>query len=117
MAIAFADGTVDGEPFLWNVTRLVRMLDETQPGALLLMDELAGGTDPEEGSALACALVDTLCRRGGAVAVTTHYEALKAMAMRDERLLSAAVGFNVAEMRPTFEVTLGMPGASSGKRK
>ncbi|MCB9626866.1 MAG: Smr/MutS family protein [Sandaracinaceae bacterium] len=99
--------------FSAHVTRLVRMLDETEPGALLLMDELAGGTDPEEGSALACALVDTLCRRGGAVAVTTHYEALKAMAMRDERLLSAAVGFNVAEMRPTFEVTLGMPGASS----
>ncbi|MCA9576718.1 MAG: Smr/MutS family protein [Polyangiales bacterium] len=99
--------------FSAHVTRLVQMLDETQPGALLLMDELAGGTDPEEGSALACALVDTLCRRGGAVAVTTHYEALKAMAMRDERMLSAAVGFNVAEMRPTFEVTLGMPGASS----
>jgi DNA mismatch repair protein MutS2 len=99
--------------FSAHVTRLVRMLDECQPGALLLMDELAGGTDPEEGSALACALVDTLCRRGGAVAVTTHYEALKAMAMRDERLMSAAVGFNVAEMLPTFEVTLGMPGASS----
>ena len=96
-----------------EVTRLVRMLDECQPGALLLMDELAGGTDPEEGSALACALVDTLCRRGGAVAVTTHYEALKAMAMRDERLMSAAVGFDVAQMLPTFEVTLGMPGASS----
>jgi DNA mismatch repair protein MutS2 len=99
--------------FSAHVTRLVRMLDECQPGALLLMDELAGGTDPEEGSALACALVDTLCRRGGAVAVTTHYEALKAMAMRDDRLMSAAVGFNVAAMLPTFEVTLGMPGASS----
>jgi len=99
--------------FSAHVTRLVRMLDECQPGALLLMDELAGGTDPEEGSALACALVDTLCRRGGAVAVTTHYEALKAMAMRDERLMSAAVGFDVAQMLPTFEVTLGMPGASS----
>ncbi len=99
--------------FSAHVTRLVQMLDDTQPGALLLLDELAGGTDPHEGAALACALVDTMCRRGGAIAVTTHYEALKAMAVSDERLRNAAVGFNVAEMMPTFEVTLDMPGASS----
>ena len=99
--------------FSAHVTRLVAMLDEARPGALLLLDELAGGTDPHEGAALACSLVDSFLRRGGAVAVTTHYEALKAMAVSDERLTNAAVGFDVSKMEPTFKVAVGVPGASS----
>ena len=84
-----------------------------QGASLVLLDELAGGTDPEEGAALACAVVDALCRAHAAVGVTTHYEPLKAMGGTDERLQNAAVGFDVAAMQPTFAVTVGVPGASS----
>jgi DNA mismatch repair protein MutS2 len=79
----------------------------------VLLDELAGSTDPEEGAALACAIVERLCEQGAAVAVTTHYEPLKARALSDARLRNASVGFDVANMAPTFRLRLDVPGASS----
>ncbi|MBK8173284.1 MAG: Smr/MutS family protein [Sandaracinaceae bacterium] len=99
--------------FSAHITNLVRILEQAGPRSLVLLDELAGGTDPEEGAALACAVVDALCRRGAAVGVTTHYEPLKALALRDPRLRNASVGFDVREMRPTFTLMLDVPGASS----
>src|SRR6185295_5026928 len=69
--------------FSAHVQNLAAVLDETRPGALVLLDELAGGTDPREGEALAAAVLDSLCARGGAVACTTHYEGLKALALGD----------------------------------
>src|SRR5690606_9585417 len=80
---------------------------------LVLLDELAGGTDPHEGAALATAIVDALCAQGAATAVTTHYESLKAMGVTDPRARNASVGFDVATMRPTFTLTLDVPGSSS----
>src|SRR5690606_20120698 len=83
------------------------------PGVLILLDELAGGTDPEEGAALAIALLEALVARGAAVAVTTHYERLKEIAAGSEILENAAVGFDFERLQPTFRVELGRPGASS----
>lgn len=99
--------------FSAHITNIAAILRAAGDRSLVLLDELAGGTDPEEGAALACALVDSLCRKGAAVAVTTHYEPLKAMATRDPRLRNAAVGFDVAKMEPTFTLALDAPGASS----
>jgi len=99
--------------FSAHVTNLARILAAARPGALVLLDELAGGTDPQEGAALACAVVDALCRRGAAVAVTTHYEPLKALAQTDDRLRNASVGFDVERLEPTFALALDVPGASS----
>jgi DNA mismatch repair protein MutS2 len=99
--------------FSAHVRNLVQILEQTKPGALVLLDEVATGTDPGEGGALACALVQTFCERGAALVVTTHYEALKALAERDERLRSATVGFDPVELQPTFELLLDVPGASS----
>lgn len=99
--------------FSAHVRRLTDILEVADTSSLVLLDELAGGTDPDEGAALACAVVDALCRRGAATAVTTHYDALKALAARDERLRNASVGFDVARMEPTFTVTMDLPGASS----
>ncbi|MEM9073905.1 MAG: endonuclease MutS2, partial [Myxococcota bacterium] len=99
--------------FSAHMTHQARILRNASEGTLVLLDEVATGTDPEEGAALACALVDALLRRGAGVAVTTHYEPLKAMATRDERLENAAVGFDVEAMAPTFELLHGVPGASS----
>jgi DNA mismatch repair protein MutS2 len=99
--------------FSAHVRNLVEILDQTKRGALVLLDELATGTDPGEGGALACALTQTFCERGAAIVVTTHYEALKALAERDDRLRSASVGFDPVQLSPTFELLLDVPGASS----
>ncbi len=99
--------------FSAHVTNLARILDDTQPGALVLLDELAGGTDPREGEALAAGMLDSLTARGGAVVVTTHYEGLKALALADERFENASMGFDIAEMSPTFRLARGVPGSSS----
>jgi len=99
--------------FSAHVKNLARILDETTPGALVLLDELAGGTDPREGEALAAGMLDSLTARGGAVVVTTHYEGLKALALADERFANASMGFDLATMSPTFRLAEGIPGSSS----
>ncbi len=99
--------------FSAHVSSLARILDAADARALVLLDEVATGTDPEEGAALASAVVTVLADRGAAVAVTTHYEGLKALALTDDRFTNASVGFDVERMAPTFELRMGVPGASS----
>ena len=99
--------------FSAHVRNLARILDDTQPGALVLLDELAGGTDPREGEALAAGMLDSLTARGGAVVVTTHYEGLKALALADDRFANASMGFDLPTMSPTFRLAEGIPGSSS----
>lgn len=99
--------------FSAHVSNLASVLQDTTKGALVLLDELAGGTDPREGEALAAGVLDSLCARGGAVAATTHYEGLKALALVDPRFANASVGLDLATMTPTFEVAMGVPGSSS----
>jgi DNA mismatch repair protein MutS2 len=99
--------------FSAHIDHIREILAVAGEGALVLLDELAGSTDPEEGAALACAIVERLCEQGAAVAVTTHYEPLKARALSDARLRNASVGFDVASMAPTFRLRLDLPGASS----
>ncbi len=83
-------------------------------GTLVLLDEVAVGTEPEQGAALAEAILLALTERGGTVVTTTHYERLKLLAMRfPGRFENASVGFDVERMRPTFRLLLGVPGPSS----
>jgi DNA mismatch repair protein MutS2 len=99
--------------FSAHVSNLAAVLEETTRGALVLLDELAGGTDPREGEALAAGVLDSLCARGGAVVATTHYEGLKALALVDPRFVNASVGFDIVTMTPTFRLAMGVPGSSS----
>jgi DNA mismatch repair protein MutS2 len=99
--------------FSAHVKNLASILEETRRGALILLDELCGGTDPREGEALAAGVLDSLCARGGAIVATTHYEGLKALALADARFQNGSVGFDLATMTPTFRLTLGVPGSSS----
>jgi len=99
--------------FSAHIVNLSHIIESSRPGALVLLDELAGGTDPREGEALAAAVLDGLCRRGAAVVATTHYEGLKALALGDPRFENASVGFDRATLTPTFRLALGVPGASS----
>lgn len=99
--------------FSAHVSNLATILDQTSSGALVLLDELATGTDPREGEALAAGVLDGLCSRGGAIAATTHFEGLKALALSDPRFLNASVGVDMSTMEPTFELAMGVPGRSS----
>jgi DNA mismatch repair protein MutS2 len=99
--------------FSAHLVTLRSVLEQASERVLVLLDELAGATDPEAGAALACAVVASLVERGSAVAVTTHYEALKALAAEREDMHNAAVGFDFDHMAPTFRMTMGVPGGSN----
>lgn len=99
--------------FSAHVQRLGALLERAAGDCLILLDELASGTDPEEGAALAAAVLEALTERGAAVAVTTHYEKLKERAAQGERLHNASVSYDFERMAPTFRLTMGVPGASS----
>jgi DNA mismatch repair protein MutS2 len=99
--------------FSAHVENLAHILAHAAPRVLVLLDEVAAGTDPEEGAALAAAVLEALTTRAAAVAVTTHYERLKELAAQPGPLGNASVGFDFASMSPTFRLTLGVPGASS----
>lgn len=99
--------------FSAHVQRLSELVSRARPGTLVLLDEVASGTDPEEGAALAAAVLEALTERGAAVAVTTHYERLKELAAAGERLENASVGFDFVKLAPTFRLALGVPGPSS----
>jgi DNA mismatch repair protein MutS2 len=99
--------------FSAHVQHLASILRHAAPHVLVLLDEVAAGTDPEEGAVLAAAVLEELTLRGAAVAVTTHYERLKELAQEPGRLENASVGFDFERMAPTFRLTLGVPGASS----
>lgn len=99
--------------FSAQVVNLRDILGRAGRQSLVLLDELAGGTDPEEGSALAQAVLEALVANGAAVAVTTHYERLKEAAGSSGPLRNASVGFDLQSLTPTFRLELGVPGPSS----
>ncbi|MSP25422.1 MAG: endonuclease MutS2 [Myxococcales bacterium] len=99
--------------FSAHIAAYAAILAAACPGALVVLDEICGSTDPEEGSALAVALLEQLVERGAAVAVTTHYERLKHLAADDARFANAAVGFDFERMSPTFALRHGVQGASA----
>lgn len=99
--------------FSAHLVTLRSVLDQAGERVMVLLDELAGATDPEAGAALACAIMTALVERGAAVAVTTHYEALKALAAERDDMHNAAVGFDFDAMEPTFRLTMGVPGGSN----
>jgi DNA mismatch repair protein MutS2 len=98
--------------FTGHVARLRQLLADGRPGMLVLIDELAVGTDPDQGAALAQAAIEALAARGVTALVTTHYERLKAVAATDPRYANASVGFDLERLEPTFKLHLGVPGSS-----
>lgn len=98
--------------FSAHITHLCEFFAEADADTLILIDEIAAGTDPEQGAALAQAVLEGLATRGARVLVTTHYERLKTMAPRDDRFVNASVGFDLATLTPTFELHVGLPGSS-----
>jgi DNA mismatch repair protein MutS2 len=101
--------------FTSHVANIARMLDICQAPALVLLDEVGTGTDPEEGSALGVAVVDHFRRVCGAhVIATTHYSGLKMYAGNETGVLNASVEFDEKTLQPTYRLIVGVAGASSG---
>jgi DNA mismatch repair protein MutS2 len=98
--------------FSSHLRNVVRFVADAGPATLVLLDEVGAGTDPAEGSALAMAIVSRLLDAGAMVAATTHYAELKTFATEHPGVSNAAVEFDVTTLRPTYRLTIGLPGKS-----
>jgi DNA mismatch repair protein MutS2 len=100
--------------FSAHVVHVERIARDADAQSLVLLDELGSATDPEEGAALAVAVAEHFLKRQVWCIITTHLTSLKVYAAKHDGVLNAAVGFDEAALAPTYELRLGVPGASAG---
>lgn len=100
--------------FTAHIQNIRGISDELSPPALILLDEVGTGTDPEEGSALSVAMVDFFRERGAHIIVTTHYSGLKMYATNTPGVINASVEFDERTLKPTYRLLTGLAGSSSG---
>lgn len=100
--------------FSGHITQIIEIFNRlTKKQDLILLDELGAGTDPEEGTALAIALLDKLIHENGKVLLTSHYGELKAYAFTNPAMENASMEFDLQSLRPTYRLILGIPGESN----
>ncbi len=104
----------DLSTFSAHMLNVRAMLEAATPHSLVLVDELGTGTAPEEGAALAVALLDEFREHGCLTLATTHHDRLKTYASTTTGVLNAAVEFDEVNLRPTYRLMVGVPGGSSG---
>lgn len=99
--------------FSGHITNMVRILNRADAHSLVLFDELGAGTDPQEGSALARALLAHLVEKRITNLVATHYPELKAFAHATPGVVNASMEFDLKTLRPTYNLIIGLPGRSN----
>jgi DNA mismatch repair protein MutS2 len=104
----------DLSTFSAHMLNLKSMLEAATPRSLVLVDEMGTGTAPEEGAALAVALLDEFRAKKCIVLATTHHDRLKTYASTTPGVVNAAVEFDDVNLRPTYRLMVGVPGGSSG---
>ena len=99
--------------FSGHMTAVIDIIERAHEGSLVLLDEVGAGTDPTEGAALGIAIVDRLVAQGAGLIATTHHSELKVYAHRTPRVMNASVEFNLETLRPTYRLSIGLPGQSN----
>lgn len=93
-----------------NVIKITENIDEN---SLVLIDEIGAGTDPDEGSALARAIIERLIEKNSKGIITTHYSALKEYAYKESRITNASMEFDPVTFKPLYKINIGLPGTSN----
>ena len=99
--------------FSGHITNIVRILKKVDRQSLVIIDELGAGTDPQEGAALARAILSFLLERDVTTFVATHYPELKTFAHTTPGVVNASLEFDLHSLRPTYRLTIGLPGRSN----
>jgi DNA mismatch repair protein MutS2 len=99
--------------FSGHITNIIHILKQIDQRSLVIFDELGAGTDPQEGAALARAILNHLLETGCTTLVATHYPELKTFAHSTEGVVNASLEFDIKTLRPTYRLTIGLPGRSN----
>lgn len=99
--------------FSGHITNIIRILKKMDSRSLVIFDELGSGTDPQEGAAIARAILSHLLASGAMTLVATHYPELKTFAHGTDGVVNASLEFDIKTLRPTYKLTLGLPGRSN----
>jgi DNA mismatch repair protein MutS2 len=99
--------------FSGHITNIIRILKKMDSRSLVIFDELGSGTDPQEGAAIARAILTHLLESGAMTLVATHYPELKTFAHSTDGVVNASLEFDIKTLRPTYKLTLGLPGRSN----
>ena len=98
--------------FSARIEHLKEIVDKAGENSLVILDELGTGTDPDEGTSLAMAILDYVLEKGSLSAISTHYQRLKRYGLINKKAQNASVEFDHERGRPTFRLLTGMPGVS-----